>query len=107
MSTTPTFEDTFSTLSLWNGSTGNWQPAYDWSPDGYTNSSMSSWLVNPAYGPTSEADADVYSINGNGLNMAIKPLPADVARPRSVALSSSPASSLPSRHSRRPTAISR
>ena len=40
---------------------------------------MSSWLVNPAYGPTSAADADVYSINGNGLNMAIEPLPSNVS----------------------------
>lgn len=82
MSTTATFEDTFTnggTLSLWNGSNGLWQPAYDWSPDGYMDSSMSSWLVNPAYGPTSAADADVYQLSSSGLDMEIKPLPSNVS----------------------------
>ena len=77
---TPAFSDDFSTtpLSLWNGTTGTWQPSYNWSPDGYIGSDMESWLVNPFYGPTSAADDNPYQVVNGALNINIMPLPADV-----------------------------
>ncbi|HUB14398.1 MAG TPA: family 16 glycosylhydrolase [Acetobacteraceae bacterium] len=73
-----TFDDTFAKLRLWQGTSGIWQPSYDWSPDGYMSSDMASWLVNPAYSLTSQLDADVYSVTNGTLNIYIKPRPADV-----------------------------
>lgn len=73
-----TFDDEFDSLSLWNGSTGVWQPSYFWSPDGYAASDMSSWFVNPLYGPTSAADTNPYSIMNGNLDIAVMPAPADV-----------------------------
>ncbi|MGD0104567.1 MAG: glycoside hydrolase family 16 protein, partial [Rhodopila sp.] len=78
---TLTFDDEFDSLNLWNGSSGTWQPSYFWSPDGYAASDMSSWFVNPGYGPTSAADADPYSIVNGNLDIAVMPTPADVASP--------------------------
>ncbi len=76
----PTFDDEFNNgLSLWNGTSGTWQPAYSWSPNGYADSTMSSWMVNPNYGPTSQADADPYSVQNGVLNIAFEPTPADVS----------------------------
>jgi beta-glucanase (GH16 family) len=69
-----TFDDEFNSLSLYNGTNGTWQPAYDWSPNGFN--AGSSWLVNPAVMP---ADANIYSVSNGTLSMAIKPLPADVS----------------------------
>ena len=72
-----TFDDEFNGLSL-SSQGGTWQPAYSWSPNGFADSTMTSWLVNPAWGPTSAADANVYS-NSNGVtSIAFKPRPADV-----------------------------
>jgi beta-glucanase (GH16 family) len=66
-------------LSLNNGSGGTWSPAFSYSPNGSTDSSLSSYQVNPLYGPTSASDANVYSVGGGVLSMAIKPTPADVS----------------------------
>ena len=74
-----TFDDEFNTLSLSRGGAGTWQPAYSWAPNGMSDPSMSSWLVNPAWSGTAAADANVYS-NSNGVTtIAVKPTPADVA----------------------------
>ncbi len=79
-----TFDDEFNSLSLYNGTSGVWQPAMNYSPNGTTDTgSMTSWEVNPLWGPTSAADANVYSIGNGVLSMAIKPTPADV-NPASV-----------------------
>jgi beta-glucanase (GH16 family) len=68
-----TFDDEFTTLDL-----SKWHPAYDWSPDGYADGAMSSWLVNPGYGPTSAPDANPYSVTGDGLSVKVMDRPADV-----------------------------
>jgi beta-glucanase (GH16 family) len=73
-----TFDDEFNSLSLQNGVSGTWQPSYSWSPNGYTTSDMTSWFVNPAYGPTSVPDANPYSITNGVLDMGIMPRPPDV-----------------------------
>jgi beta-glucanase (GH16 family) len=73
-----TFDDEFNKLSLDSGSGGTWQPAYSWSPNGMTDATMSSWMMNPAWGPTSAADANVYSNNNGVASIAFKPTPADV-----------------------------
>ena len=76
----PTFDDEFNTLNL---STGPWKPAISWAPNGTTDSTVSSWSVNPAWGPTSAADANVFSDSNGVLSMAVKPTPGDV-NPSSV-----------------------
>ena len=73
-----TFDDEFNSLSLWSGSSGTWQPAYSWSPNGFADSTMTSWLANPGYGPTSQPDANPYSAQNGVLGIAFKPTPADV-----------------------------
>jgi beta-glucanase (GH16 family) len=79
-----TFDYDFNSLSLYNGTSGVWQPAINYSPNGTTDTgSMSSWEANPLWGPTSAADANVYSVTNGVLSMAIKPTPADV-NPASV-----------------------
>jgi beta-glucanase (GH16 family) len=75
----PTFDDEFNTLSLDNGATGTWAPSIWYSPNGSTDSTLTSWEVNPLWGPTSAADANVYSVSNGVLSMAIKPTPADVS----------------------------
>jgi beta-glucanase (GH16 family) len=75
-----TFDDEFNKLSLDNGSTGTWQPAYSWAPNGTTDSTMTSWTMSPTWGPTSAADANVYSVNNGALSIGFKPTPADVNR---------------------------
>ena len=72
---TPTFDDEFDTLNL---STGPWKPAISWAPNGSTDPTVSSWSMNPAWGPTSAADANVFSDSNGVLSMAIKPTPGDV-----------------------------
>lgn len=74
-----TFDDEFNSLSLNNGSGGTWSPAYGYSPQGGTNDTLSSYQINPLYGATSAADANVYSTNSGVLSMAIKPTPSDVS----------------------------
>jgi beta-glucanase (GH16 family) len=76
---TQTFDDEFNSLSLRNGSGGTWSPAFSYSPNGSTDGSLSSYQVNPLYGPTSASDANVYSISNGVLSMAIKPTPADIS----------------------------
>ena len=76
---TQTFDDEFNSLSLRDGSGGTWSPAFSYSPNGSTDSSLSSYQVNPLYGPTSASDANVYSVSNGVLSMAIKPTPADVS----------------------------
>ena len=71
----PSFDDEFNTLNL---STGPWKPAISWAPNGTTDPTVSSWSVNPAWGPTSAADANVFSDSNGVLSMAIKPTPGDV-----------------------------
>jgi beta-glucanase (GH16 family) len=39
---------------------------------------MSSWLVNPGYGPTSAPDANPCSVTGEGLRVKVMDRPADV-----------------------------
>jgi len=75
----PTFDDEFNTLSLDNGTTGTWQPSMFYSPNGSTDPSISSWEMSPLWGPTSAADANVYSVSNGVLSMGIKPTPADVS----------------------------
>jgi beta-glucanase (GH16 family) len=74
-----TFDDEFNSLNLWNGVSGTWQASYFWSSNGYASSDMSSWFVNPGYGPTSKADADPYSIANGDLDIGVIPAPTDVA----------------------------
>ena len=73
-----TFSDEFDSLSLNTGNGGTWQPSYSWSPNGFTDSTLSSWTVNPAWGPTSGPDARVYSNSGGVTSLAIKPTPSSV-----------------------------
>lgn len=77
---TPTFDDEFNSLDLTNGP---WKPAISWAPNGTTDPTTSSWSMNPAWGPTSAADANVFSVTNGVLSIAIKPTPADVT-PSSV-----------------------
>ncbi len=74
-----TFDDEFNSLSLNNGSGGTWSPAYDWAPHGRTSGDTSSWQVNPAWGPTSGGDANVFSDNNGVLSIAIKPTPGNIS----------------------------
>ena len=76
---TQTFDEEFDSLSLKNGSGGIWSPAYSYSPNGGTDGSLSSYQVNPLYGPTSAPDANVYSVSNGVLSMAIKPTPSDIS----------------------------
>ncbi len=74
----PTFNETFNKLSSVVGSGGAWQPAISWAPNGLTDPTTTSWSVNPAWGPTSAPDANVFSISNSVLSIAVKPTPADV-----------------------------
>ena len=74
-----TFDEEFNSLSLNNGSGGTWSPAFGYAPNGGIGGSTSSWEVNPLYGPTSGADANVFSVSNGVLSIAIKPTPADVS----------------------------
>ena len=76
---TLTFDDEFNSLSLANGSGGTWTAGNWWSPDGSTDSTLTSFTVNPAYGPTSAADANVYSTNSGVLSIGFEPTPSDVS----------------------------
>ena len=75
---TLTFDEEFNSLSLNNGSGGTWSPTFSYNPNGATDSSLSSYQVNPLWGPTSAPDANPFSISNGVLSMAIKPTPADV-----------------------------
>ena len=75
---TLTFDDEFDSLSLNNGSGGTWSPAFSYSPNGSTDGTVSSYQVNPLWGPTSAADANPFSIGNGVLSMAIKPTPDDI-----------------------------
>ena len=75
----PTFDDEFNTLSLDNGKTGTWAPSIWYSPNGSTDPSISSWEVNPMWGPTSAPEANVYSVSNGVLSVGIKPTPASVS----------------------------
>ena len=77
----PTFDDEFNTLSLDNGTTGTWMPSIFYNPNGSTDPSISSWEVNPLWGPTSSPEANVYSVNNGVLSMAIKPTAARAIAP--------------------------
>ena len=79
MSATMTFDDEFNSLSLWNGSSGTWQPVYDWSPNGNLGSDSTSWLVNPNWGPTSSPEANPYSDNNGVLSINLMPTPGSVS----------------------------
>src|SRR5690348_5698054 len=74
-----TFDDEFNSLNLWNGSSGTWQPAYSWSPNGYVSGDSTSWFVNPNYGPTSSPDANPFSDSNGVLSINFKPTPSDVS----------------------------
>jgi len=80
MATTPkqTFDGAFTSLSSTLGSGGAWQPAINWAPNGLTDPTTTSWSMNPAWGPTSAVDANVFSISNGVLSVAVKPTPADV-----------------------------
>jgi len=80
MATTPkqTFNGAFTSLSSTLGPGGAWQPAINWAPNGLTDPTTTSWSMNPAWGPTSAPDANVFSINNGVLSIAVKPTPADV-----------------------------
>ena len=75
---TLTFDEEFNSLSLNNGSGGTWSPTFSYNPNGGTDGSLSSYQVNPLWGPTSSADANPFSIDNGVLSLAIKPTPADV-----------------------------
>ncbi len=72
------FDDEFNALNMWNGASGTWQASYTWSPNGYMASDMTSWFVNPSYGPTSAGDANPYSISNGVHSIGVKPTPSDV-----------------------------
>ena len=72
---TQTFNDDFNKLDLGNGA---WKPAIRWAPNGLTDPTLSSWSVNPGWGPTSAADANPFSTAGGLLSIAVKPTPGDV-----------------------------
>ena len=74
-----TFDDEFNSVSLNNGSSGTWSPAYGYSPNGATNGTISSWDVNPLWGPTSGSDANVFSAGNGALSIGIKPTPGSVS----------------------------
>ena len=74
-----TFNEEFNALSLNNGSGGTWSPAFSYAPNGTMGGNTSSWEVNPLYGPTSGADANVFSVSDGVLSIAIKPTPASVS----------------------------
>ena len=74
-----TFDDEFNTLSLDNNSSGTWQPSIWWSPNGSTDDTISSWSVNPMWGPTSGSDANPFSVDNGVLSIAIKPTPGSVS----------------------------
>ena len=74
-----TFDDEFDSLSLNNGSGGTWSPAYGWAPNGQTSDTTTSWQVTPFYGPTSGADANVFSDNNGVLSIGIKPTPSNIS----------------------------
>jgi len=80
MATTPkqTFNSAFTSLSSTLGSGGAWQPAISWAPNGLTDPTTTSWSMNPAWGPTSAVDANVFSISNGVLSVAVKPTPSDV-----------------------------
>lgn len=73
-----TFDEEFDSLSFNNGTGGTWSPAFPYSPNGSTDNTVSSFQVNPLWGPTSAPDANVFSIDNGVLSMAIKPTPDDV-----------------------------
>ena len=75
---TLTFDEEFNSLSLNNGSGGTWSPTFSYNPNGATDGTLSSYQVNPLWGPTSAPDANPFSISNGVLSMAIKPTPADV-----------------------------
>jgi len=74
-----TFNEKFDALSLNNGAGGTWSLAFKYSPNGSGGGGTNSWEVNPLWGPTSSADANVCSVNDGVLSMAIKPTPASVS----------------------------
>ena len=74
-----TFDEEFDALSFNNGTGGTWSPTFSYSPHGSTDDSVSSYQVNPLWGPTSASDANVFSTSNGVLSMAIKPTPADVS----------------------------
>lgn len=74
-----TFDEEFDALSFNNGSGGTWSPAFSYSPQGSTDGTVSSYQVNPLWGPTSASDANVFSTSNGVLSIAIKPTPADVS----------------------------
>ncbi len=73
---TLTFDDEFNSLSIWNGTSGNWQYAYSWAPNGVDTNG--GWFVNPTWGPTSAAGVDPYSVNNGVLSIGLIPTPASV-----------------------------
>lgn len=74
-----TFNEEFDALSFNNGTGGTWSPTFSYSPQGSTDDTISSYQVNPLWGPTSASDANVFSTSNGVLSMAIKPTPADVS----------------------------
>jgi beta-glucanase (GH16 family) len=56
---TPTFDDEFSSLDLWNGSSGIWDTSYPWAPPGGgtnpTNRELE-WYINASYSSTNNVD---------------------------------------------------
>lgn len=72
-----TFDDEFNTLDAGTAGAGKpWEYGWDWSPNGTTDSSLSSWQGNPADLP---ADANAYSVNNGVLSMKIMNTPSDVS----------------------------
>jgi len=69
-----TFDDEFNGDSL---DTSKWQYVYDWSPNGYTDPGLSSWLVNPN-APGMPPDANTYSVADGALSITLKSTPPDV-----------------------------
>ncbi len=73
-----TFDDEFNSLSLRNGGSGTWSPAFDYSSNGSSSDTLSSWQVNPSWGPTSGVDTNVFSTDNGVLSIATKPTPGNV-----------------------------
>lgn len=76
-----TFDDEFTSLHAGTYGQGQpWSYAYSWSPNGYADANLSSYIVNPNGLP---ADANVYSDQNGLLSIAAKNTPSDVS-PSSV-----------------------
>jgi beta-glucanase (GH16 family) len=69
------FQDDFHTLSLWDGTKGNWLPFYPWG--GHTNPSSHEleYYIDPRNGAAPLSALNPYSIDGEGLTITARFVP--------------------------------